>query len=158
MPLKRRGSVSARLSVWFSLTSRVANASRSASSTSSPPRSNGCRPASPSTRWIDARRVVPASVRTSVPVGKSKEASAILPGALPPAASHRSRPAIIRWMTTNRSRSSASTIRFPMRRRPSTRLPAISAGDGLTDRSTNGFRIVRRSSGWPRILGARQSR
>ena len=41
MPLKRRGSVSERLSVWFSRASRSAKASRVASSGSRPPRSNG---------------------------------------------------------------------------------------------------------------------
>ena len=62
---------------------------------------------------------VPASVRTSVPVGNSKDGERDLAGRpCPRRRATGAGPAIIRWMTTNRSRSSASTIRLPMRRRP----------------------------------------
>src|SRR5216117_3854477 len=79
MPLSSRGSVSARLSVWFSLSSAARNAAGSATNTSIPPAS--CSPSdhSPCTRWIAARRLVPASVSTIVPLSSSNAASPCLP-------------------------------------------------------------------------------
>src|SRR5437660_1414610 len=114
MPEKIVGSVSARLSVWLSAVSAARNSSRPAVSGSSPPGSCSARAASPRTRWIAARFFVPASVMTSVPVVKSKAATPIRPGGRAPAAFQCSRPAIIRWTTTKRSASSASTIRLPI--------------------------------------------
>ena len=77
MPLKRRGSVSARLTVWFSATRRAANASRVAAITSMPPASSAASAARPATTCSEARRCLPASVRASVPTSNSKKASAL---------------------------------------------------------------------------------
>ena len=138
MPLKTRGSVNVRLSVWFSATSARPNAARSASSTSRPPGSSARSAASPRTASSDARRFVPASVISSVPVEKSNAARPILPGGLAPAARHCSRPAIMRWITRNSSSSSAMTIRLPSRRRPTTRRPVSAFSGGSTERRRNG--------------------
>src|SRR5712691_497385 len=72
MPLNRWGSVSARLSVCRSAFNLAAKSSSRASRTSSPPGSMAASAASPSTRWIEARRLVPASVSTSVAFSSSK--------------------------------------------------------------------------------------
>ena len=84
MPLKRCGSVRARLRVWLCARRTARKAAGSASSTSSPPGRWTARPSSPRTTCSEARRFVPASVRTSVPSGKSNAASPILPGGLAP--------------------------------------------------------------------------
>ena len=67
MPAKRRGSVSARLSVWFSLASRAANAARSVSEYFEPAGVEGRERRLAATQCSDARRLVPASVNASVP-------------------------------------------------------------------------------------------
>ncbi len=145
MPLKRRGSVSARLSVWFSRRSASTNAARVASSGSSPPRANCPSPVSPRTRWSEARFFELASVISSVPVEKSNAASPTLPGTFAPRAPQRKRPAIIKWKTRNRSPSSPSTIRLPMRRSSRTVRPSASRSGGSTERSRNGLASRARS-------------
>ena len=65
-----------------------------------------------------------------MPLVKSKQASVVfgagparpVRGAGP--GTHRNLPAIIRWMTTNRSSSRSQTTRLPRRRRPRTRRPS----------------------------------
>ena len=79
MPANSCGIVSARLSVWFSLRSRAAKSATGLPMTSIPPGSAACSAARSASRWIDARRVVPASVSTSSPSSNSKLASESLP-------------------------------------------------------------------------------
>ena len=145
MPEKIVGSVSARLSVWLSEVSAARNSASVASSGSRPPGSCSASAASPRTRWIAARFFVPASVMISVPVLKSSAATPILAGGRAPASFQCSRPAIIRCMTTNRSPSSARTIRLPSRRTPLTTRSTTSDSGGSTERSTNGVASRRRS-------------
>ena len=95
--------MSVRLSVCRSRRSAAGRRRAVAPRTSRPPGSWAASAASPRTRWIDARRRVPASVRVSVPSGKSKAASPTRPGGRAPAGRQWSRPAIIRWITTKRS-------------------------------------------------------
>jgi hypothetical protein len=76
MPLNRRGSVKARLSVWFSWVTARRKVSRSISNTSIPPGSCSRSAASPRTKFNDARFFGPNSVSVSVPCGKSNAASA----------------------------------------------------------------------------------
>src|SRR5919108_6516645 len=104
-----------------------------------------------------ARFFVPASVIRSVPVEKSRAATPILPGTFAPLGFQCSRPAIIRWMTTKRSSSSAMTMRLPSRRTPVTARPTTSASDGSTERSTNGVVSRRRSSRAPVMRSRRAS-
>ncbi len=151
MPLKSRGSVSARLRVWFSERSRAENASAVAARTSMPPRSRGRSAASPCTKWIAARRVVPASVSARVPFGKSKVARGIRPGPFAPRASQRSRPAIMRWMARKSPSPRSKTMRLPSRRSPATVRPSAAAIGGSTVRRMNGLRSAIRSTGRPRI-------
>ena len=74
MPLNSRGSVSDRFTVWLSERRRSANASSvGVEHLESAARELG-EAASPRTRWSDARRLVPASVSVSVPVGNSNAA------------------------------------------------------------------------------------
>src|SRR6267378_2111826 len=146
MPLNRCGSASARLSVCRSAFSLAAKSSRRASRTSSPPGSMAASAASPSTRWIEARRFVPASVSTRVSSWNSNAASDMRPGGFAPLASQRRRPAIIRCSTRNSLPSSSTTIRLPIRRRPKTFFPSAEAMGGLTLRSTKGFKTRRRVS------------
>ena len=96
MPLNKRGLVRLRLSVWFSAASWCAKAAVSLANTSMPPGSIAASASRPSTTWIDARRLVPASVNSSVPAPKAKLASAPRAGVLAPVANQRRRPAIIR--------------------------------------------------------------
>ena len=103
-----------------------------------------------------ARRFDPASVRVTVPVEKSSAASPILPGSFAPASFQCSRPAIIRWMSTKSSPSSAITIRLPRRRRPVTARPITSAGGGSTERSTKGLASRMRSSRAPTTRGGQR--
>ncbi len=79
-------------------------------------------------------------------------------GSFPPTARHLNRPAIIKWITMNRSSSISSTIRFPIRRTPRTLVPAISDTGGSNVRSTNGFAITSFSSGSPTIRRSSCSR
>ena len=85
MPLKRCGSVSARLSVWLRGAEPLENAAGSASRTSSPPGSCCAEPASPRDDVKRCPALVPASVRMSVPSGKSNAARPILPAGFAPA-------------------------------------------------------------------------
>jgi hypothetical protein len=156
MPLKSRGSVNDRLTVWFSATRRAANASRVAAMTSMPPASSAASPARPATTWSDARRCLPASVSASVPVAKAKNASAFGAVVLP-RSSQRSRPAIMRWTTTKRSPSNARTMRLPSRSTPTTVRPSTAEIGGVTERSRNGWRIEMRSRRWPTVLAASRS-
>src|SRR6267378_444881 len=146
MPLKSWGSVSARLSVCRSAFNLAAKSSSRASRTSSPPGSMAASAASPSTRWIEARRLVPASVSSSVALSNSNTASDMRPGGFAPLASQRSRPAIIRCSTRNSPPSSSKTMRFPIRRRPKTLFPSADAMGGFTLRRTKGFRSRKRVS------------
>src|SRR6267143_35341 len=138
IPLNSRGSVSERLSVWFSRSSASRKAASGASSTSIPPRSIARTASAPRTKCKDARFFVAASVRTSVPYGKSMAASPTLPGTLAPRSSHLRRPAIMRCRTRNRSPSSSSAMRLPMRWMRTTCLPVASEMGGSKVRSTNG--------------------
>src|SRR6267154_2377149 len=144
MPLNRCGSVSARLSVCLSAFNLAAKSSSRASRTSSPPGSMAASAASPSTRWIEARRFVPASVSSSVALSNSNTASHMRPGGFAPLASQRRRPAIIRWSTRNSPPSSSKTMRLPIRRRPKTFLPSADAMGGFTLRRTKGLRSRKR--------------
>src|SRR5437868_2675981 len=152
MPLKRRGSVSARLSVWFSRRSASRNAASGASSTSMPPRSIARTASFPRTRWSEARFLVAASVKRSVPYGKSIAASPSLPGTFAPRSPQRSRPAIIKWKTRKRSPSISKAIRLPMRWMPTTCFPMIWAMGGSKVRSTKG---EARRTAW---IGCRSTR
>ena len=70
-----RGSVSERLRVWFSQRSACANASRSMSSTSSPPRSNArsaCAPATAVQRRLLARARLGQQQRAGVEVERQQ--------------------------------------------------------------------------------------
>ena len=118
MPLKIRGSVSARFSVRFSVVSAARKSARLEPSGSSPPRSNAASDFCPRTRCRLARFLVLASVSSSVPFGKSKAARPTLPGIFSPGGRQRSRPAIIRCRTRNSSSSSSKTIRLPKREKP----------------------------------------
>ena len=158
MPLKSRGSVSARFNVWFSSVNRAANVPRSAAGTSSPPGSMAASAASPWTRCSDARRFVPASVNASIPDGNASLARVIRFGGAPPASNHRSRPAIMRWNTRNRSPSRTRMMRLPMRRTSRTRLPSASAIGGTAVRSTNGLSIRISVSGAPTTRAVSASR
>ena len=125
MPLKRCGSVSARLSVWFS---RVSAARKCLEASS---RSGRCRPdraprsaASPRTSVSDARLRVPASVKIER-AGRETRRSRARPAASSsrPAPRQCRRPAIMRWITAKSSSPRSSTMRLPMRRTPSTVRP-----------------------------------
>src|SRR5580700_5672494 len=95
MPLNRRGSVSARLSVWFSAVSAARKDARSLEKTSMPPASKERNASSPSTTCNDARRLEPASVSTREPLGKSNAARVWRPASLASGARQCKRPAII---------------------------------------------------------------
>src|SRR5712691_3954943 len=157
MPLKRCGSVRERFRLWRSRVSRVRNVSRSVSNTSTPPGSSAREASSPRRMCSDARRFDPASVRSSVPFGKSKAARPSFAGIFAPEGSHRSLPAIIRWMTMKRSSSVAMTIRFPTRRTSRILFPSSCDGAGSTVRRMNGLARRRRVSGCPRRRSRRAS-
>ena len=149
--------MSARLTVWRSPRSRAANSAGVAANTSSPPRSNSASAARPATTCSDARFFGLASVNTSEPAGKSNAASATFFASFAPRGFHRSRPAIIRWITTKRSPSTPITIRLPSRSTVSTFAPTSSFGAGLTVRSTNGLAIRIASIGCPIACARRRS-
>ena len=153
-----RGSVSARLIVWFPSRSRAAKPAASSSSGSSPPGSCSASAASPRTTCSFARFFLLASVSRSAPPGKSKAASPMRPGIFAPAFFHCSRPAIIRCSTKKSSPSKAKTIRFPSRRSPSTRAPTASLGRGSTVRRRKGLFRRTPSSGSPRTRERRACR
>ncbi len=144
MPERMRGSVRARLRVRFSVVRVCWKASGVRASGSRPPGSRSASAASPRTRWREARRLVPASVRVRVPLGKSKAARLLRPprvgrGLLSSGRQWR-RPAIIRCRTRNKGsgprvqgsegvEAKAKTMRLPMRRRARIGL-AFDGGDG----------------------------
>ena len=115
-------------------------------------------PAGRATRWSDARLLVLASERTSAPSSKSNAARAPRPPTRAPRFFQCSRPAIIRCRTTNRSPSSAKTIRLPIRSRPVTIFPDVSATGGAVDRSRKGLPSRIDSSRRPRTRGERAAR
>ena len=79
MPLKSRGSVSARLRVWFSLRSRAPNAARSTSSGSSPPRSNAASASAPADQ-VEGRAPLAARLgEHQLPVGELEGGERDLP-------------------------------------------------------------------------------
>jgi hypothetical protein len=153
----RVGSVNARLMVWFSRVSASRNWSLVASGTSSPPRSWARSARAPATTWIDARFLVPSSVKRRVPVGKSNAASPRRFGMWASGSRHRSRPAIIRWITSDRSPSSAITMRWLRRLTARTFLDSTSAIGGVTERSTNGLPNRTRTSDCPTMRVRRHS-
>ena len=139
MPLKRCGSVSERLTVWFSR-----------------------RSAARERRGVGVERLEAAGVERverllaaheverralfgrglgedEGPVGKSNAARPSLPGGFAPRGFQRRRPAIIRWRTRWRSPSRAKTMRLPMRRTASTRLPSAARSGGSNVRTRNGL-------------------
>ncbi len=127
MPEKTWGSVSARFRVRFCAVRTAANSALDTSSGSTPPRSSLRTASSESNTHIPARFLVPCSVRMRVPSSKSQAASPTFLGMAAPFPSfHCSRPATMRWMTTNSSPSSrCHTIRFPIRDRPVTVAPTM---------------------------------
>ena len=84
MPLKIRGSVRALLRVRFSIVSASRKESRSLENTSIPPGSMERNASSPWKRCNEARRLVPASVSTREPLGKSKAARFFRPASFAP--------------------------------------------------------------------------
>ena len=96
MPLTIRGSVNARFSVRFSAARAVRNAFKSLAITSMPPGSAADKASSPPSTCKDARRLVPASVSTSEPLGKSNAARVMRPASFEPGDRQCSRPAIIK--------------------------------------------------------------
>lgn len=125
---------------------------------SMPPRENSASAAAPRTTWMDARFLVPASVRTSVPPGKSNSASISRRFGLGFFTAHCSRPATMRWITRKRSSSKANTSRLPMRLSPVTRLPTIADTGGSTLRTTNGLTTVTAEQGAPENRAVSASR
>ena len=125
---------------------------------------------SPCTTWSAARFFVLASVSIRVPLLKSNVAKTVFGltasafGPYPPSpGTHRNRPEIIRWMTTNRSASSSQTMRLPRRRSANTRRPSrlamyrrspIAAGRGW--RSAPGPASARRCGDGARAGTARR--
>ena len=151
MPLSTRGSVSARLSVWFSAVSAARNESGSADKTSMPPGSSANNAASPSSTCKEARRLLPASVSTSEPLGKSKAARLCRPASLAPAGRQCSLPAIIKCSTSHRSPSIPKAIRLPTRRNSRTARHSAEAMGGCAVRSRKALASRTRSSLWPMI-------
>ena len=133
MPLKRRGSVSARFSVWFSATRRAANASRVAAITSIPPASSAASAARPATTCSEARRLLARLGEEQACRRRTRRRRARCGAVVLPGASQRRRPAIIRWTTTNSSPSKAKTMRLPRRSTPATRWPSTALIGGVTD-------------------------
>ena len=80
MPLSRCGSVSARLSVWFSRVSALAKLAGGRRQHLEPAGIVCASSASPRTRYSDARRFEPASVRINEPFGKIECRQADLAG------------------------------------------------------------------------------
>ena len=158
IPENRRGSVRARLTVWLSRVSASRKRARFVSRTSRPPRSNAARPAGPATRSSEARFLVLTSERTSEPSAKSRAQSAPLPPTFAPGRRQCNRPATIRWRSRNTSPSSSKTIRFPIRRSPTTRRPAASVIGGEIERSRKGLPRRILSSRLPSTRGARAVR
>src|SRR6516165_2893787 len=158
MPLKSRGSVSARLSVWFSLRNRAANCARLDVRTSRPPGSCCCSCSSPCTRCSEARRLVPASVRVSVPLPNCRRASTARFGGAVPRSYQCRRPAIMRWNTSHNPPSSPIASRLPSRRRSVTRRCSASWIGGTALRSTNGETICTRSRRSPTMRCCNASR
>ena len=134
MPLNRRGSVSARLSVWFSRDERSAER-----------------------REVDRERLEPARVvrreRVLAPhdvqrrpllraglgqheraVREVERGQRMRPASLAPGSFQCSRPAIIRCRTRHRSSSRPSAMRLPRRRRPAD-VPAVRCGERRVDRA-----------------------
>src|SRR5712664_2975461 len=155
IPLTRRGSVRARFRVRFSNISAARNDVKSLVKMSIPPGSTERKPSSPVRTCNDARRLVPASVSTSDPLGKSKAARFCRPDSFAPGSRQCNRPAIIRCSTSQRSPSTPMAIRFPIRRNSRTvRLSTFVMG-GCTVRSRKGLVSRTRSIGSPMMRGSR---
>jgi len=154
IPSTIRGSVSARFNVWFSPVSAARNESRSAANTSIPPASNAARPASPPTTCNDARCLLPASVSTSEPRGKSNAARFCLPPSFASRFFQCSRPAIIKCSTSQRSPPSPNAMRFPIRRNRSTTRSSALVREGWTVRNRNGLFSRTRSNFCPTTRGS----
>src|SRR2546428_479824 len=95
MPLNRRGAGRARLSVWLSRRRAALKAARSASSTSTPPRSKAPSAGAPATKRREARLFAPAPAKKSVP-RQTAEVHGVLEGSqvtqLPQRGQGRGRP------------------------------------------------------------------
>src|SRR5258706_5803609 len=155
IPLTRRGSVRALFRVRFSNISAARNDVKSLVKISIPPGSTERKPSSPARTCNDARRLVPASVSTSDPLGKSKAARFCRPDSFAPGSRQCNRPAIIKCSTNQRSPSTPMAIRLPIRRNSRTvRLSTFVMG-GCTVRSKKGLVSRTRSIGWPTIRGSR---
>ena len=111
-----------------------------------PPGSRARSASADLTRCSDARRLLPASVSVSVPVGKSNAASADRPRSGAPGGFQCSRPAIIRCRTRNSSPSRAMTRRLPSLSIARTRAPSTASSGGSTVRNRNGLASRTRSS------------
>ena len=126
MPSKMRGSVSARLSVWFSR--RSAARERGRARPRAPRARRGRGPRAPARAAHDVQRGAllrarlgqeqRARRRSRRPRGRAAPGDRCARGSR-----QRSRPAIIRWSTRKSSPSSSSTMRLPRRRTPATRAP-----------------------------------
>ena len=128
MPLKDRGSVSARLSVWFSRSSSVSNCSNDRredfQSAGVEFRQSGRAFQEPET---GSPLAAGFGQRAACRASKSKAARFCLPASLAPGFFQCSRPAIIRCSTSHRSPSSPMAIRLPMRLSSRTRFPSADA-------------------------------
>ena len=127
MPEKSRGSVSARLTVWFSRVS--ASRKRGEIRVRAPRSRRGRAPrAPPRPRRGGARRASSCRPRRARARRRGSRTRRARPR--PPTRAPRflqcSRPATIRCSTRNRSPSSAKTIRLPSRRSATTRRPSAS--------------------------------
>ena len=154
MPLTKRGSVRALLSVRFSAVSASRNEFRSLAKISIPPGSIESKPSSPESTCNDARRFEPASVSTREPFGKSKAARLLRPDSFAPGGRQCKRPAIIKCSTSQRSPSTPIAIRLPMRRTSRTMRPSALASGGCTVRSRKALASRTRSSGCPTMRGS----
>jgi len=156
IPLMSRGSVRARLRVWFSAERAARNAFKSVerSQTSIPPASSDARPPSPLKRYNEARRLEPASVSISDPFGKSKTARFCRPASLAGVDFQCKRPAIIKCNASQRSPSSPKTMRFPIRRSSRTTRPSTLESGGCAVRNKNALTNRMRSSGRPTTRGS----
>ena len=109
-------------------------------------------PSAPSAMWSDARRVEPASVRTSVPASRSIAARPIRFGMGARGGNQRRRPAIIRC-TTMATPSASMTMRLPTRRSAVTARPVIAVTGGSIVRTRNGVAMRTPVITWSRSRG-----
>ena len=126
--------------------------------TSRPPGSCRCNCSSPCTRCSEARRLVPASVRVSVPLPNCRRASTARLGGAVPRSYQCRRPAIMRWNTSHSSPSSPIASRLPRRRTWVTRRCSAAWMGGTAVRSTNGETICTRSRRSPTMRCCSASR